>query len=143
MTAGDGVGIIKCERMEYTNLSPIQSYGTNRNLGGVTTVYVIADIQVTDDSWVPDYATNVHDIVHKHGGKYLSRSGNITNVEGESPESTLIALIEFPTMEAVQAFASSPEYAPYGEARQAGSVSRFRVIDDTDLAGAIPYLPKG
>ena len=143
MTAGDGVGIIKCERMEYTNLSPIQSYGANRNLGGVITVYVIADIQVTDDSWVPDYATNVHDIVHKHGGKYLSRSGNITNVEGESPESTLIALIEFPTMEALQAFASSPEYAPYIEARQAGSVSRLRVIDDTDLAGAIPYLPKG
>jgi len=107
------------------------------------TVYVIADIQVTDDSWVPDYAANVHDIVHKHGGKYLSRSGNITNVEGDSPESTLIALIEFPTMEAVQAFAGSPEYAPYGEARQAGSVSRLRVIDDTDLAGAIPYLPKG
>ena len=100
-------------------------------------------IQVTDDGWVPDYATNVHDIVHKHGGKYLSRSGNITNVEGESPESTLIALIEFPTLEAVQAFASSPEYAPYIEARQAGSVSRLRVIDDTDLAGAIPYLPKG
>ena len=61
MTAGDGVGIIKCERMEYTNVSPIQPCGTNRNLGGVMTVYVIADIQVTDDSWVPDYATNVHD----------------------------------------------------------------------------------
>ena len=107
------------------------------------TVYVIAEVQVTDDSWVPDYAANVHDIVAKHGGKYLSRSGNITNVEGESPESTLIALIEFPSMDAVQAFAGSPEYAPYGEARRTGSVSRLRVIDDTDLAGAIPYLPKG
>ena len=143
MIAGDGVGIIRYERVEYSRKSPIQSYGRNRNRGGVMTVYIIADIQVTDDSWVPDYATNVHDIVHKHGGKYLSRSGNITNVEGETPESTLIALIEFPTMEAVQAFASSPEYAPYIEARQAGSVSRLRVIDNTDLAGAIPYLPKG
>ncbi len=46
-------------------------------------------------------------------------------------------------MEAVPAFAGDPDYAPYGEARQAGSVSRMRVIDDTDLAGAIPYLPKG
>lgn len=107
------------------------------------TVYVIADVQVTDDSWVPDYAANVHDIVAKHGGKYLSRSGNITTVEGEGPDSTLIALIEFPSMEAVQAFASDPAYAPYGEARQAGSVSCLRVIDDTDLAGAVPYLPKG
>ena len=30
-------------------------------------VYIIADIKITDDSWVPDYAANVHDIVHKHG----------------------------------------------------------------------------
>lgn len=106
------------------------------------TVYIIADVTVTDDSWIPDYAANVHDIVHKHGGKYLSRSGNITTIEGEPLDSTLVALIEFPSMEAVQAFASDPEYAPYAKARQDGTVSRFHVIDDTDLAGTIPYLSK-
>lgn len=107
------------------------------------TAYVIADVKVTDDSWVPEYAGKVHDIVHKHGGKYLSRSGNIKTIEGEGLDSTLIALIQFPSMEAVEAFASDPEYAPYAEARQKGSVSRLHVIDDTDLAGGIPYLPKG
>ena len=50
------------------------------------TVYVIADVRVTDDSWIPDYAANVHDIVHKHGGKYLSRTSNVTTVEGEELE---------------------------------------------------------
>ncbi|RLA16598.1 MAG: hypothetical protein DRQ56_10350, partial [Gammaproteobacteria bacterium] len=39
------------------------------------TVYVIADIKVTDDFWLADYADNVHNIVERHGGKYLSRSG--------------------------------------------------------------------
>lgn len=107
------------------------------------TVYVIADVKVTDEAWIPDYAAHVHDIVHQHGGKYLSRSGNITTVEGEGLDTTLIALIQFPSMEAVQAFASDPAYAKYLQARQAGSVSRLRVIDDTDLAGTIPYLPKG
>lgn len=106
-------------------------------------VYLIADVQITDDSWVPDYAANVHNLVEKHGGKYLSRSGNIKVLEGETPDSTLIALLEFPSMEALEAFANDPEYEPYAKARQAGSVSRFRAIDDTDLAGAIPYLPKG
>ena len=46
------------------------------------TVCVIADVKVTDESWLPDYAANVHEIVHKHDGKYLSRSANITTVEG-------------------------------------------------------------
>lgn len=64
-------------------------------------VYIIADVKVTDDAWIPDYAANVHDIVHNHGGKYLSRSGNITTIEGEELETTLVAVVEFPSMEAV------------------------------------------
>ena len=106
-------------------------------------VFLIADVLVTDDAWIPEYAGNVHNLVEKHGGKYLSRSGNITTLEGEIPESTLIAIIEFPSVEAANAFANDPDYEPYGKARQAGSVSRLRMIDDTDIAGAIPYLPAG
>jgi TolB-like protein/uncharacterized protein (DUF1330 family) len=74
--------------------------------------------------------------------EYLSRSGNITTIEGEGLDTTLIALLEFPSMEALQAFADDPAYARYREARQAGSISRFHVIDDTDVAGSIPYLSK-
>jgi uncharacterized protein (DUF1330 family) len=84
----------------------------------------------------------VHNIVAEHGGKYLSRSCNITTVEGDDVGSTLIALIEFPSMEAVQDFAGSDAYAPYTKARQTGSVTSLRVIHDTDITGAIPYLPK-
>jgi uncharacterized protein (DUF1330 family) len=55
----------------------------------------------------------------------------------------VIALLEFPSVEAAQAFADDPAYAEYSQARQAGSISRFHVIDDTDVAGTIPYFPKG
>jgi len=105
--------------------------------------YLIANVKVNDDSWIPEYAQKVHDIVHKHGGKYLSRSGNLTPIEGELPDVTVIALIEFPSVDAARAFANDPDYAPFANARQAGSVSNFYVIDDTDLAQGVPYLPKG
>jgi uncharacterized protein (DUF1330 family) len=55
---------------------------------------------------------------------------------------TCAALLQFPTLEAVKAFASDPDYAPYAKARQSGSVSTLFAIDDTDLAGTIPYLTK-
>jgi hypothetical protein len=44
---------------------------------------------VTDDGWIPAYAASVHELVHKHGGKYLSRSGNVKTLEGDArrPES--------------------------------------------------------
>jgi uncharacterized protein (DUF1330 family) len=32
-------------------------------------VYLVADVRVTEDSWIPGYGANVHAIVHKHGGK--------------------------------------------------------------------------
>ena len=107
------------------------------------TVYLIAEIKITDDAWVPDYAVKVHDIVHRHGGKYLSRSGNIAAVEGEAPDATLVAVLEFPSKAALDGFVNDPEYVPFGKARQAGSVSSFYAIDDTDIAGSIPYLGKG
>jgi uncharacterized protein (DUF1330 family) len=106
------------------------------------TAYLIADVTVTDESWIPDYADKVHIIAEKHGGRYLTRSGNITTIEGDPLESTLIAVIEFPSRDALDAFVSDPEYAPYMKARQKGSISRFHVIDDTDIAATIPYLRK-
>ena len=87
-------------------------------------VFLIADIKITDDGWVPEYAGNVHKIVEKHGGKYLSRSGNISTLEGEEKDSTLIAILEFPTREALDSFVSDPEYAPHGQARQGAAHAR-------------------
>jgi len=106
-------------------------------------VYLIADVKVTDGKWVPDYAASVHGLVHKHGGKYLARSGNMETLEGKPQDTTMTALIEFPSADAVKAFASDPAYAPFAAARQRGSESRLLLIDDTDLAGTITYLRKG
>ena len=36
------------------------------------TVYLIADIKVTDNGWVPEYAASVHHIVHTGGHNTLS-----------------------------------------------------------------------
>jgi uncharacterized protein (DUF1330 family) len=106
-------------------------------------VYVIADIKITDGAWVPDYATAVHDIVHRHGGRYLSRSGNVDTLEGKPLDTDLIALIEFPSREAVTAFATDPLYAPFAAARRGGSDSRLQLVEGDDVAGTISYLPKG
>ena len=105
--------------------------------------FLIAQVTVNDPSWIPEYAANVHDIVHRHGGKYLARSGNIRTLEGNESTLSLIAIIEFPTEDALQAMVDDPEYAPYAAARQAGSDSHLVAIDGTDVAGTISYLAAG
>ena len=107
------------------------------------TAYLIADIKVKDPKWIPDYAATVHDLVHKHGGKYLARSGNVKTIEGKPLDTTLIALMAFPSEAEARAFTNDPAYAPFVSARQGGSDSRFQLIDNPDLAGTISYLPKG
>jgi len=102
--------------------------------------FLIAQLKMKDDSWVPDYAAKVHDIVHKHGGKYLTRSANITPIEGGKPDIDMVALLQFPTMDALQAFIEDPAYAPFAKARQQGTDSVFFALDASDAAGTIPYL---
>jgi uncharacterized protein (DUF1330 family) len=106
-------------------------------------VYVIANIKITDGAWVRDYSATVHDIVHRHGGRYLSRTGTIDTLEGQPADADLVALIEFPSRDAVKAFATDPLYAPFAAARRRGSDSRMQLVDGADLAGTISYLPKG
>jgi uncharacterized protein (DUF1330 family) len=31
--------------------------------------YLIAQVKITDDAWVPDYAARTHNIAAKHGGR--------------------------------------------------------------------------
>ena len=107
------------------------------------TAFLIADVKVTNDAWVPDYAASVHEIVHKHGGKYLARSGNVTTVEGNPLDTTLIAIIAFPSAKHARDFVADPAYVPHLKARRDGSESRFQLIDNSDVAGTISYLSKG
>lgn len=106
-------------------------------------VYLVSNVKAKSQDWIPEYAQKVHGIAAKHGGKYLSRSGNITAIEGERPNATIVALMQFPSMDDLQGFINDPDYAPYAKARQDGTDSILYAIDDTDLAGTIPELPKG
>lgn len=106
------------------------------------TVYLIAEVTVINDAWVGPYAATVHDIAARHNGRYLSRSGNIETLEGTPRDVSLIAVIKFPSRQDAMAFVKDPDYAPHAKARQDGSDSHFRLIDDSDVAGSIPYLPK-
>jgi|TARA_B110000971_G_C19716106_1_gene366502 uncharacterized protein (DUF1330 family) len=102
--------------------------------------YLIGEVTITDEAWISGYAKSVHDIVHRHGGKYLSRSGNITHVEGTPSEASLFALVEFPDTDAAKAFVNDKDYQEFRTSRMKGSISNVHIIDSTDAAGTITYL---
>src|SRR6516164_1814350 len=46
---------------------------------------------------------------------------DVKTLEGKPLDTTLIALLQFPSAEAAEAFVNDPEYAPHAAARQGGS----------------------
>ncbi|MEM6795249.1 MAG: DUF1330 domain-containing protein, partial [Acidobacteriota bacterium] len=72
----------------------------------------------------------------KHGGRYLARTANHEQIEGETEEAALRILIEWPSRESALAFMQDPEYVPHLKSRTEGSRSLHFLIEATDdLAG--------
>jgi uncharacterized protein (DUF1330 family) len=73
--------------------------------------YLIANIEVTDPAGFERYRAAVPAVIAAHGGRYLVRGGEKHVLEGNLPLQRLV-ILEFPSVQAAQAFYDSPDYAP-------------------------------
>jgi uncharacterized protein (DUF1330 family) len=92
------------------------------------TAYLIADIEVTDPAGYEEYKKRAPAIIAAHGGRYLARGGSSDVLEGTwQPRRT--AIIEFPSLTAIKAFWSSPEYQPVRAIRERCAQSNLVVVE--------------
>lgn len=96
--------------------------------------YAIAEVNVTNPQWVPEYLAKVNRIVEMYGGKYLARTSNHELMEGDGPLHQTSVILEFPSKEAAYAFYWSEEYAPHRKARQSGATGKFYFVPGEDGA---------
>jgi uncharacterized protein (DUF1330 family) len=47
--------------------------------------YCVAEMTITDPSWIESYVANVTAMVERHGGRYLARTRKIERLEGTRP----------------------------------------------------------
>jgi uncharacterized protein (DUF1330 family) len=97
--------------------------------------YAVAEIEVTDPSWVQEYIEKVTPMVEKYGGRYLARTTHVERFEGDDPPPQTALIIEWPSREAVDAFYESEEYAPFRERRVNGARNEFLLVSGEDIAG--------
>lgn len=95
--------------------------------------YAIAEIEITDQSWLPAYIQNVTGLVERHGGRYLARTSKIDKVEGQRKVPQVIVLIEWPSKEAAEAFYQCEEYRPYRQSRLNGAKNEFLLVAGEDV----------
>lgn len=97
--------------------------------------YAVADIDIIDPTWIPEYRQKVTAMVESVGGKYLARTGNIEVVEGEKAKPHSMLIIEFPSKSAAQQFYDSDEYRPFKEKRLKGTKGSLVMVAGEDIAG--------
>lgn len=83
--------------------------------------YLIVDNEITDPKAYDEYRRQVVPLLERFGGRLLVRGGPILHLEGDWKPRRLV-LIEFPSIDALQAWYHSAEYAPMRVLRQAASV---------------------
>jgi uncharacterized protein (DUF1330 family) len=103
--------------------------------------YAVAEIEITERSWVSAYVKNVTGMVERHGGRYLARTSRIEQLEGERKVPQLSLIIEWPSKEAAEAFYHSEEYRPYLESRKAGSKGTFVLVAGEDSSHSTARNP--
>lgn len=97
--------------------------------------YCVAELNITDQSWVSSYVKNVTEIVERRGGRYLARTFKIEKLEGERPAPQIFLLLEWPSRDAALAFYESDEYKPYRQNRLEGASNEMLLIAGEDIAG--------
>ena len=97
--------------------------------------YAVAELDVTDPKWVSDYVADVTEMVERHGGRYLARTAQIEQIEGERTPPRIYLVIEWPSKQVADAFYDSEEYRPHREARRSGARNEFFLIAGEDVSG--------
>jgi uncharacterized protein (DUF1330 family) len=95
--------------------------------------YLIGEIELTDQTWVPDYVKNVTGMVERRGGRYLARTTKIEKIEGERKPLPMVIILEWPSKETAVAFYESEEYRPYRQKRLAGAKNEFLLVTGEDV----------
>jgi len=95
--------------------------------------YSVAEMEITDRSWVPEYVKNVTRMVEQRGGRFLARTSNVEKIEGERKAPRIFLIIEWPSKAIAEEFYKCEEYRPYCERRIAGAKNEFLLAAGEDM----------
>ena len=76
-----------------------------------------------------DYAKLAREILPKYGARYLARSQRNTLLEGEGPAPCCMAILQFPSVDAVRRWYDSPENRSAAQVRWSGATFRIIAIE--------------
>ena len=65
---------------------------------------LVAAVEITDRSWVPEYVKSATRIAEQRGGRFLAHTSKVEEIEGGRKLPQAFLMIEWPAKEAAEAF---------------------------------------
>jgi uncharacterized protein (DUF1330 family) len=98
--------------------------------------YLISDITLRDSNAFEVYRSRAAEAIHKYGGRYLARLGEVQVLEGNwNPEMVVVA--EFPSLERARAWYRSPEYAFALDVRDTALSRNLILVDGVNQTATV------
>ena len=94
--------------------------------------YLISDVTAKDRDAFDHYRTHAAAAIARFGGRYLVRGGTVETLEGEWRPS-MVVIVEFPDIEAAQAWYRSPDYADALRFRDAALTRDLILVEGIEL----------
>jgi uncharacterized protein (DUF1330 family) len=91
--------------------------------------YVVSEVEVIDEIQGREYRELAAASIAAYGGRYVVRGAEPEVPEGEWPSAQRVVIVEFPTMEQLRRWYSSPAYAKALAIRQTALRRRLLFLD--------------
>jgi len=99
--------------------------------------FVVVTIDIHDPAAYQRYIQLAPPSIGLHGGRYLTRGGEVEVLEGDWPRRRFV-ILEFPDMEAARRWHGSPEYAEARALRQSCATTEMLLAEGL----ATPFVPE-
>lgn len=107
------------------------------------TAYVISEVEVLDESQGQSYRELASASIAQYDGRYIVRGATPEVPEGTWPDNQRVVIVEFPSMQDLQRWYRSPEYAEALALRRTALDRRLLFVEGVggQQSRSIPVLP--
>ena len=90
--------------------------------------YLVVNIEITDPARYAQYIEQVPATIAAYGGRYLSRGGRTTRLEGDWDPKRFV-IVEFPSYEKALAWWGCDDYSGPKALRQSAAITHMILVD--------------
>ncbi len=99
--------------------------------------FMVVYMDITDPSWVPAYFADVPQIFSEYGGVSVAGGLEVASIEGTTPPPGRMAVLSFPSLDAIHHFMQDTRYVAHRRAREQSARTDIFIFENKVAHGKL------